>query len=163
MWNESLGLMSALAIFAYLIVTLVAAAIITTIISMFRKMENNDGFRSWRIMISIWIVATAAPYGYHTLLTQKFNDPKMVKAIESGIKSAKVTGTLGYYRITSSSADKINMVVVAKEKTTLNPAESCVMKMELVPDKRKGWKVDSYAFVDSFKRGNDSFTFPPYW
>ncbi len=155
--------MSALGIFAYLLATLVAAAVLTTIFAMFRKMENNDGFRSWRLMLSLWVILTGLPYGFHILLTQKYNDETMVKAIEKGLKGAKVNGHLGYYRITGATADTAHLVVIAKEKTTLNPSESCVMSMDLVRDKKKGWKVDSYAFIDSFKRGNDSFCFPPYW
>lgn len=154
--------MQALGIFAYLLVSLAIAGVLTLVFSLFRKMENNDNFRSWRLMSTLAIFCAGAPYVYVEVMTQ-IHKKDVEEAITKALKSAKVDGEMSYYKVKSANDFKADLIVVAKEKTTLNDAESCVMTMQLVNDPRKGWKVEQYEFVDSFKRGKDAFTIPPYW
>lgn len=154
--------MYALGIFGYLLGCLVVAGVLTIITSLFRKVENNDGFKSWRKMGFFGVVVAVLPYTYHAYLTNNYG-AGMDKPVEKALKSAGVTGSLAYYKVTGATDTTAELLVVAKEKTTLNAGESCVMSMNLVKDARKGWKVQEYKFIDSFKRNVDGFTFPPYW
>ena len=108
------------------------------------------------------VLCAATPYLYIEAMT-KMKGAGVREAVERTLKTAKVTGHLAYYKVTSASDTEAQLIVVAKEKTTLNDGESCVMKMKLENHPKKGWKATEYEFVDSFKRGKDAFTMPPYW
>lgn len=153
--------MYALGIFAYLLGSLAVAGVVTLAISLFRSMQNNDNFKSWRVMMGLSFVCAALPYAYIEVMTAA-QDHSINQAVVKGLKSAGVNGKLAYYKVVKSDPAQTELIVVAKEKTTLNPAESCVLRMT-VAKKGKDWKATKYEFIDSFKRGKDSFTFPPYW
>lgn len=154
--------MNALGIFAYLLAALVLAGVLTLLISLFRNIQNNDDFKSWRWLAFFWVMIVGLPYGFIELQT-RINNDNLNDALVATLKSAKVTGELSYYKIVKKDQLTADLIVVAKEKTTLTDNESCVMKVQLVNKGKKGWKSASYSFVDSFKRGKDSFVFPPYW
>lgn len=154
--------MQALGIFAYLLVCLAVAGVLTLVYSLFRDIQKSDSFRSWRVMSLLSVIIAFLPYGYVEANT-RLHGEGMDKAIEKALKSAKVEGHLSYYKVKSARGNTAEVIVVAKEKTTLNKAESCVLLMELQQDPKKGWTVNNYTFVDSFKRGKDSFTVPIYW
>lgn len=154
--------MNALGIFAYILTAGVVAGFLTLVVSLFRKVEKADDFRSWRVMLLLFAVCLVAPYGLIEAQT-KIHAQDYSKAIAKALDQADVTGKLDYYKVINANDLKAELVVVAKEKTTINPAESCVMKMQVENKGKKGWKVENYEFVDSFKRNKDGFTFPPFW
>jgi phosphoglycerol transferase MdoB-like AlkP superfamily enzyme len=153
--------MSALGLIAYLVVALFVGAIVTIAYSVFRSVKKHDDFRSWRFMCAFAIIAAAAPYLYAEFNTAQ-KGASMTKAVEATIKSAKVKGKLSYFKVMQSTETTARLIIVAKEKTTTNDSESCVIEATLKMGK-KGWQPDTFQFVDSFDRGKDGVTFPPYW
>ena len=158
----TLGTMQALGLIAYLLASLVAAGVLTLFFALFRKVEKNDDFKSWRLLSVLAVICAAAPYAYVEVLT-RMHERDIDKAITAALKKAKVDGELSYYKVKAANDQTADIIVVAREKTTLTDNESCVMKMQLVNDPKKGWKVGEYEFVNSFKRSKDAVTFPPYW
>lgn len=153
--------MSALGMIAYLFGCFVIGAILTLIVSIFRSVKNHDNFRSWRYMVVFGLLVSFAPYVYAESLT-KMNGAGMEKAVERTVKQAKIKGEAKFFRVTKVDESRAEIIIVAKEKTTTNDAESCVLRAEL--EKKKGkWVPKSYEFIDSFDRGKDGMTFPPYW
>lgn len=154
--------MSALGMIAYMIAALIVGGVLTVILSIFRSIKEHDNFRSWRYMIAFSLIVAVAPYLYAEAKT-KMDGGGMEKGVESVIKSGKVDGKVQYFRVMKSDGQTARVIIVAKEKTTLNENESCVIDATLVYDRKKGWKAKEYEFVDSFKRNKDGVTFPPYW
>ncbi len=154
--------MSALGMIAYMIASLIVGGVLTVILSIFRSIKEHDNFRSWRYMIAFSLIVAVAPYLYAEAKT-KMDGGGMEKGVESVIKSGKVDGKVQYFRVMKSDGQTARVIIVAKEKTTLNENESCVIDATLVYDRKKGWKAKEYEFVDSFKRNKDGVTFPPYW
>lgn len=147
---------------AYMVGAIIAGMILTLIMSIFRNIKNNDEFKSWRWMSFFAVLTATAPYAYSEIKT-KIEGEEMQKAAEATLKSAKVNGKLQYFRVQKSSPTSATLIIVSKEKTSINNAESCVLIATLKKDPKKGWKPDSYEFVDSFERAKDGVTFPPYW
>jgi hypothetical protein len=154
--------MSALGMIAYMVAAIIVGMVLTLIMSIFRNIKNNDEFKSWRWMSFFAVLTAVAPYGYSEIKT-KMDGADMQKAVEATLKSAKVNGKLSYYRVQKSSPTAATVIIVSKEKTSINNAESCVLIGTLKKDPKKGWKPDRYEFVDSFERAKDGVTFPPYW
>ena len=103
-----------------------------------------------------------APYGYAEVMTHRHGSD-MGKAVESVLKTAKVKGKVSYFKVLRADEETAQLIVVARERTTMSAAESCVMKVDLVKDKKHRWTPDEFEFIDSFERGKDSVTMPPYW
>lgn len=154
--------MSALGMIAYLVGALIVGAVMTLVMSIFRSVKKHDDFRSWRWMSLFAVLAAVAPYVYAEVRT-KMDGEGMKDAVDSVFKSAKVNGKVSYYKVMKSDSTMAELIIVGKEKTTTNNNESCVIKATLKHDPKKGWKADSFEFIDSFDRGKDGVTFPPYW
>lgn len=154
--------MSALGMIAYLVGAIIVGAVLTIIMSIFRNVKSHDDFRSWRWMSLFAVLAALGPYVYAEGRT-KIEGEGMQDAVDAVFKSAKVNGKVSYYKVMKSDAKSAKLIIVGKEKTTTNDRESCVLMATLKHDPKKGWKADSFEFVDSFDRGKDGITFPPYW
>ena len=154
--------MKSFVIFAYMIGCLIVGFILTLVVAMFRKVETNDDFRSWRWIAFFTLLAAATPYTYAEIMTKMHGDG-MEKALAATLKAAEVNGDMDFFRVVKVGENTAKFVLVAREKTTLNDAQACVMKVDLIKDPKKGWKPAEYEFIDSFTRGKDSVSFPPYW
>lgn len=154
--------MNALAMIGYLVGALFIGIILTVVVSIFRSVKRQDDFRPWRWIIGFSVLAAITPYAIAEALTQ-MNGESMKEAVDSVLKSGKVTGKLAYFKVMRTKGDTANVLIVAHEKTTLYENESCIIQANLVRDPKKGWKAEDYEFVDSFKRNKDGITFPPYW
>lgn len=154
--------MSALGMIAYMVAALIVGGLVTLVYSIFRSVKKHDDFHSWRYMGMFAIIAAILPYGFAEIQTKKHGSD-MTKAVEATIKSAKVTGKLHYFKVQKADATSAKVIIVAKEKTTTNKGESCVIEATLKRDPKKGWRPDKFQFIDSFDRGKDGVTFPPYW
>lgn len=154
--------MNALGMIAYIIGALVAGGVLTVVVALFRSVQNHDNFRSWRYILVFAILVGFAPYVYAEVKT-KLHGPDMQEAVDTTIRLARVKGEASFFKVMSASDTEARLIVVAHEKTTLNPRESCVLKVHLKKDPKRGWRPHKYEFVDSFKRGKDGVTFPPYW
>ncbi len=154
--------MNALGLFAYLLGCLAIGGVLTLVVAMMRSVKSHDNFRSWRWLMAFSVLAAAAPYLYAEGMTQLYGQD-MQTAVEKTLKSAKVKGKLSHFKILRKSDGAAEVIIVAKEKTTMSNSESCVMKATLKRDPKKGWLPDEYEFIDSFERGKDSVTMPPYW
>jgi len=147
---------------AYMVGALIIGVILTLFMSIFRSVKSHDDFRSWRWMSLFAILTAIAPYVFSEIKT-KMDGADMQKAVEATLKSAEVNGKLAYYRLQKSNSTTATVIIVSKEKTSINNSESCVLIAHLKKDPKKGWKPDRYEFIDSFDRGKDGVTFPPYW
>ncbi|MEZ5164013.1 MAG: hypothetical protein R2688_09765 [Fimbriimonadaceae bacterium] len=154
--------MHALGFFAYLLGCFFIAIVLTVVVALFRSVKEHDKFRSWRWTIFFTILVGAAPYGYAEVLTQ-LHGQEMTKAVEKSLKAAQINGKLHYFKVLKQQHGSAQVLVVAKEKTTLNDHESAIMKVFLTQDSKGKWKPEKYEFIDSFKRNKDSVSFPPYW
>ncbi len=154
--------MSALGMIAYMVAALIVGTLITVFYSIFRKVKEHDNFRSWRFIGLFSVIVAFAPYGWAEYQTHQ-HAADMQKAVEATIKSAKVKGKLAYFKVQKADETSAKVIIVVKEKTTTNDAESCVIDATLKNDPKKGWRPDKFQFVDSFDRGKDGVTFPPYW
>lgn len=154
--------MNALAMIGYLVGAVFVGIILTVVVSIFRSVKRQDDFRAWRWIIIFSLLAALAPYGYAEVLT-RINGESMKDAVDSVLKSGKVTGQLSYYKVMQTNGDTARVLIVAHEKTTLYDNECCIIQANLVRDPKKGWKAKDFEFIDSFKRNKDGITFPPYW
>lgn len=154
--------MNALGLFAYLLGCVVVGGLLTLVLAMFRSVKKHDDFRSWRWMAGFSAVVALAPYGYAEVMTHKHGS-EMATAVESVLKTAKVKGKVSYFKVLKAETATAELIVVASEKTTMSDHESCVMKVALVRDKKNRWIPDEFEFIDSFERGKDAVTMPPYW
>lgn len=154
--------MSALGMIAYMVGALVVGGVATVLMSIFRSVKKHDDFRSWRWMALFAILAAVGPYVYAEVRT-KANGEGMGDAVEAVFRSAKIHGTVTYYKVMQSDDKIAKVIIVGKEKTTTNDNETVVIQASLKRDPKKGWKADTFEIVDSFDRGKDGITFPPYW
>ncbi|MBL8067832.1 MAG: hypothetical protein JNM28_05240 [Armatimonadetes bacterium] len=154
--------MSALGMIAYLVGALIVGGAATIVMSIFRSVKKHDEFRSWRWMALFALIAAVGPYVYAEVRTQ-MNGEGMADAAAAVFKSAKVNGKVSYYKVMQSDDKVAKIIVVGKEKTSINDNESIVIQATLKRDPKKGWKADTFEIVDSFDRGKDGVTFPPYW
>lgn len=154
--------MNALGMIAYLLGCVIVATLLTFVIAAVRPVKRNDDFKVGRYIIVLALILAVAPYGYAEFMTRQ-HGAGMEEAIKRTIKSAKITGKLKYFRVMSANEGAARVIVVAKEKTTLTDNEAAVMEVKLEKNEDNEWKAKTYKFIDSFKRGKDSVTFPPFW
>lgn len=145
----------------YLLVCLIVAFVLTFVVSMFRSVKKTDDFKSWRWILAFFIGVGVAPYGYAEVMTRMHGEG-MEKAAKSILKAGKVNGKLAYYRVMKSGSESAEIVIVADEKGQFGTPERATIAATLI--KKDGeWKAKSYDFVNSFKRGKDSSTMPPFF
>lgn len=150
-----------LPLIGYLIGCLVVAFVLTFVVSMFRSVKKTDDFKSWRWILAIFFVVTGAPYLYADVMT-RMHGAGMEKAVKSVLKAGEVRGTLAYYRVMKSGDTEADVVIVADEKGTFGTPERATIQAKLVKVDGE-WKAKKFDFVNSFKRGRDSATIPPFF
>ncbi len=147
----------------YLLACFFVGVLLTVGVAMFRPIRQNDEFKSWRYMLAFFAVVAALPYVWVEFLTKK-HAADVSKAVKVAIQDAEVDGKLDYYKVTSfnEKENKAKVIAVSNEKSEFGNMERTVMTINIVRDE-DGWRADEYAFVNSFKRGRDNCTMPPFW
>lgn len=151
----------ALPMIAYLLACLVAAFVLTIVVSLFRKVERLDDFKSWRYTMTFFPILVLAPYGYAEVMTRVHGDD-MQDAVTDLMDDAGIYGDLAYYKVRHADEEKATIVAVALEESKWGDKERTVFTADLSHGKR-GWEADEYEIVNSFMRQKDSSTFPPFW
>lgn len=153
--------MEIIGVIGYLIACLVVAALITVVIGLFRPIRKHDEFRSWRYTLGLFVFAVFAPYAYAEVMT-RIHGTKMTDAVKQVLPEAEIKGKLAYYKVLACSSSSAKVIAVAEESSGWGPKEHAVMAIDLVKE-AKGWKAKEFTIVNSFKRGKDGTTIPPYW
>ena len=144
----------------YLLACFAAGFLLTVCFTLFRKIKD-DNKKSWHILAICFVVCCFAPYGYAEYMTNKYGT-NMKLAIENALIDAEVEGPIVYYKVMSGDETKARVVVVATERSIWGDHERTVVSLDLKTDDT-GWYPESYKIVNSFQRGKDESTFPPYW
>jgi hypothetical protein len=144
----------------YLLISFVGAFVLTTIVSLFRKIKD-DNKKTWHILAIFFVLVGLAPYGWAEYVTNQ-HGKDMNEAIESALIDAEIDGPIVYYKVMSSNESTARVVVVAREVSIWGDRERTVVSLDLESDD-EGWFATSYKIVNSFQRGKDESTFPPYW
>lgn len=148
-------------VIGYLIGCFFVAVILTIIVAMFRPIKQHDDFRSWRVTLALLLLAVAGPYGYGEVMTRMHGAP-MEPAVRQLVEDAEVRGELEYFKVLTFSDAGARVIAVANERSDWGGIERPVIAINMVKEDGE-WVAKEYNFVNSFKRGKDSVSLPPYW
>jgi hypothetical protein len=150
-----------LPLIGYFLACLVVAFGLTFLLSMLRSVKKTDDFKSWRWIIGFFVFVAVAPYVYADVMT-RMHGGGMEKAVKAVLKAGEVNGKLSYYRVMKSGENEADIVIVADEKGTFGTPERATIQATLVKEKGE-WRAKKFDFINSFKRGRDSATIPPFF
>jgi len=139
-----------------------AAAVLATILVVFRPMHKRDELKPWKTFIFSFIFCLAAPFGYCEILTRAFSTP-MVGAIDKAYAQSGINGAMRYYRLTSYGGDSAQVLIVGTDNQSWGGKESPVISVSLSKNSHGDWKADSYRILSSGRLNQDAFVFPPYY
>lgn len=154
--------MEVIGVIGYLLACLVLGVIVTIIIGMFRPIKKSDDFRPLRSIIGFFLFFTVLPYGFTEVLTRVKGQP-MKPAVEEVMAQAEVKGKLLYYKVLWANATSAKVIGVGEEASGWSANnEHVTISMDMTLEKGK-WRAKEFNVVNSFKRGKDGTTIPPYW
>jgi len=145
----------------YIVSCAAIALVLTFIYAMLRPVKNRDELRSWRVMLIMYILTLAAPYGYSEVLTRLVG-ANMDVAVTHAIDDADISATLEYYRVLTYNGTSARVVAVARAKADWGGTDKPVLALSMTKQ-GNGWKTDSYRVISSDHLNQDGFTFPPYY
>lgn len=145
----------------YLAICLVASAVITIVIAMFRSVKSRDEWKSWQCMAIFFFLCSISPYAWTEIQTK--NSSKDVKAaIIEGVAESGLEGKLAYYKVLSSKDGKAKTVAVIIEEEAGVGTQRAVVSVNLKQGK-KGWEPETFKVVNSDRLNKDGFTMPPFY
>lgn len=154
--------MNIVGIIVYLLACFAVAGVLTFLFVMMRPVNSRDELKSWRVLLTLYIVCLGLPYAWGEVLTRAVGD-NMKSTVSKALDSAGIDGDLSYYRVIMYTGQSARVVAVAHEKTSdWGGSDKPVVAMTLVKD-GSGWRTDSYRIINSFDQHLDGFTFPPYY
>jgi len=154
--------MEVIGVIGYLLACFVLGALVTIIIGMFRPIKKSDEFRPLRSIIGFFLFFAALPYVTTEVFTRT-KGPDMKSAVGSVLKEAEVKGKLIYYKVLWASSNSARVIAVGEEASGwTHNNERITVSMDLELQKGK-WLAKEFNIVNSFKRGKDGTTLPPYW
>lgn len=154
--------MEVIGVIGYLLACLVLSTIITIIVGMFRPIKKTDDYRPWRFIIGMFVVLVVLPYGWAEAMTKWKGDP-MKDAVAKVFDVAEVKGKMLYYKVLFAKSDSAKVIAVGEEMSGWSKNnEHIVFSINLVQEKGH-WRAKEFNVVNSFRRGKDGTTIPPYW
>jgi hypothetical protein len=152
--------MGAIIIISYLILCLVAGALFTTVVAMFRSVSGHDNFMSWRWILGFSVVAAVAPYVYMDINTRRYGSA-LDKVVDQTLSAIRINGNLAYYRVTNGDENAVRILAVGNETTSIRMNEKIIVEINAVKDQRNRWVVKEYEVLNSFERQKDAVVLPP--
>ena len=146
----------------YLVSCAGIAIVLTFLYAMLRPVKNRDELRSWRVLLIMYIVTLAAPYGYAEILTRLVGT-NMDQAVTQAMDEADINATLSYYRVIMYNGQAARVVVVGKARADWGGTDKPVLALSMSKTPSNNWKVESFRVIASDHLNQDGFTFPPYY
>lgn len=146
----------------YLIMCFFIAGVLTLLYALTRPINARGEMRSWRVLMSLFVVVVFVPYLWGEALTKLYGQG-MKEPIEGVLDELQVSDGLRYYRVIRYSGKEARVIAVGEEKESWGGTEQPVVAISMKKNGKGQWVADSYTVVNSLKRNEDSMTFPPYW
>jgi len=146
---------------AYTLAAFVVAAILTCGYTLTRPIHKKDDYKSWRVMLLLFVLCFTGPYLYLEVLTA-WHGKELDHAIKEAFPEVPCTGTLMYYKVRSFSDTSATVMAVGNEKLDWGGTDHPQYKLTL-ENKGKGWKVTSYNVWNSERLNIETYVFPVYW
>src|SRR4051812_6766696 len=146
---------------AYSLAAFVVAALLTCGYTLTRPIHKKDDFKSWRVMLLMFVVCFAGPYLYLEVMTQ-WHGKDLEHAIKESYGDLPCTGPMLYYKVRTFSDTKATVMVVGTEKLDWGGTDHPQYKITLAKTD-KGWKTTSYNIWNSERLNIETYVFPVYW
>ncbi len=154
--------MEVIGIIGYLLACLIVGVILTICVGMFRPIQKTDEFKPWKLIITFFITLTILPYGWAEVMT-RWKGADMKKSVAAVLTEAEVKGDLVYYKVLYTAGDSAKVIAVGSEASGWSASQEHIVFAIDMSKGEKGWHAKEYSIVNSFKRGKDGTTIPPYW
>jgi hypothetical protein len=146
---------------AYTLGCFVIAALLTCGYTLTRPIHKKDDFKSWRVMLLMFVLCFTGPYLYLEVLTA-WHGKELEPAIKDAFPDLNTNGPMMYYKVKSYTPTEARVMVVADEKLDWGGADHS--QFEFTIDKTdKGWKTTSYKVLNSGRLNIETYVFPVYW
>ena len=146
---------------AYSLATFVIAALLTCAYTLTRPIHKKDEFKSWRVMLFLFVFVFAGPYLYLEVMT-RWHGKELEPAIKDSYGLLPCTGPMFYYKVRTFNATEATVMVVGNEKLDWGGTDHPQYKITLKKTD-KGWKTVSYNVWNSERLNIESYVFPVYW
>jgi hypothetical protein len=153
--------MDMLGFLGYGIAGFAVAVVLTLLYSLFRPIRKNDAVMSWRVLIVLYIITLAAPYGYVEAMTYLYGKDLKEVVKETAFDATKESEFL-YFKVLTFEEDKARVIAANKELSFWGGHERSVLAINLEKTDGK-WEAVEYNWVTSYQRNKDSISLPPYW
>jgi hypothetical protein len=146
---------------AYCLGCFALAALLTCGYTLTRPIHKKDDFKSWRVMLLMFVVCFSGPYLYLEGMTQ-WHGKELEPAIKSAFGDLPVNGPMMYYKVRTFDGKKAKVMVVANEQLSWGGSDHS--QFEITIEKGdKGWKTTSYKVWNSERLNIETYVFPVYW
>jgi hypothetical protein len=146
---------------AYTLAAATIAALLTCGYTLTRPIHKKDEFKSWRVMLLMFVVCFSGPYLYLEVMT-RYHSKELDHAIKASIRELPLNGHMMYYKVRTFKDSKATVMVVGNEKLdwggTDHPQYQLTLKKE-----GKEWKTVSYKVWNSARLNIEAYVFPVYW
>jgi hypothetical protein len=146
---------------AYLGLCFLAAALLTLAWALTRPIRDKGESRPWRVLLALWVIMAAAPYGWAEVMTKLYGE-QMQETVEAVLAELKVNRGLKFYRVLTCDGKTARVVAVGEEDVAWGSTERPVIAMTL-EKKGRDWEAIAWNVVSSVDRNEDSTSLPPYW
>lgn len=146
---------------AYSLAAFAIAALLTCGYTLTRPIHKKDEFKSWRVMLLMFVLCFAGPYMYLEVMTA-WHGKELDSAIKASYADLPVNGPMMYYKVRSFKPEKAVVMVVGNEKLDWGGTDHPQFQVTLKPQDGK-WKTVSYKVWNSERLNIESYVFPVYW
>ena len=148
---------------AYSLAAFALAALLTCGYTLTRPIHKKDEFKSWRVMLLMFVLCFTCPYLYFEVLTV-WHGKELEPAIRGSFGDLPITdgSPLLYYKVRTYSATEAKVMVVGNEKLDWGGTDHPQFLITLQKD-GKSWKTVSYKVWNSERLNIETYDFPVYW
>ena len=132
---------------AYSLAAFAIAALLTCGYTLTRPIHKKDEFKSWRVMLLMFVLCFAGPYSYLEVMTA-WHGKELEPAIKSAFTELPCNGHMFYYKVRTFNDKEATVMVVGIEKLDWGGTDHPQYKLTL---KREGknWKTVSFNVWNS--------------
>lgn len=145
----------------YGIAAFAIAVVMTMLYSLFRPIKKNDEVLSWRVLLVLYVITLAAPYGYVEAMTAMYGED-LKDVVKQTAYDATKESELLYFKVLTFKDNKARVIATNREASFWGGKERSVMAINLEKTDGK-WEAVEFNWVTSDQRNKDSITLPPYW
>jgi hypothetical protein len=146
---------------AYSIGCVVIAALLTCGYTLTRPIHKKDDFKSWRVMLLMFVFVFTGPYLYLEAMTS-WHGKELDPVIKASYGDLPFTGPMLYYKVRTYNDKEATVMVVANEKLEWGGTDHPQVQLTL-EKKGSSWKTKSYKIWNSERLNIETYIFPVYW